>query len=330
MDQPKKQRKSKFSKKNILIFSSLLLISIIFYSLWIFDNYSKSVHKLNLQINDHKSKLDLANEEIKNQGFEIEEQNLEKIKNNSRKKEYQRLLEEYDLQSEELEQQDSLILSLTMEVESLLENKKDLKVAQEKIINLQQISQKYIQEVYALLLINKKLEFQLDSVNNRIDSVEKDSKITIVNLEDSLNQARNRLEKGSFLYINDIKVNKFKYGYGNTEKSTKRAEKTDLLVTSFEISENLTAIAGKKSVYIQYFLPNNELLVYKDTTNIPSFFIGGDSIVFATTKVDFDYYNKSISLESEWEREDILLKGDYFIRFYINGKVAGESTFTLN
>ena len=180
------------------------------------------------------------------------------------------------------------------------------------------------------MLINKKLEFQLDSVNERIDSIEKDSKITIVNLEDSLNQARERLEKGSFLYINDIKVNKFKYGYGNTEKATKRAEKTDLLVTSFEISENLTAIAEKKSVYIQYILPNNELLVYKDTTNIPFFIMGVDSIVYATTKVDFDYYNKSIILESEWEREDILMKGDYFIRFYIDGKFAGESTFRLN
>ena len=330
MDQLKKQRKSKFSKKNILIFSSLLLISIIVYSLWIFNNYSKSVDKLNLEIKDQQSKLDLAKDEINNQGFQIEANNLEKIKNDSRRKEYQRLLEEYDLQNEELEQQDSLILSLTIEVESLLENKKDLKVAQAKIINLQQISQKYIQEVYSLLLINKKLEFQLDSVNERIDSIEKDSKITIVNLEDSLNQARERLEKGSFLYINDIKVNKFKYGYGNTEKATKRAEKTDLLVTSFEISENLTAIAEKKSVYIQYILPNNELLVYKDTTNIPFFIMGVDSIVYATTKVDFDYYNKSIILESEWEREDILMKGDYFIRFYIDGKFAGESTFRLN
>ncbi len=330
MDQLKKQRKSKFSKKNILIFSSLLLISIIVYSLWIFNNYSKSVDKLNLDIKDQQSKLALAKDEINNQGFQIEVHNLEKIKNDSRRKEYQRLLEEYDLQNEELEQQDSLILSLTIEVESLLENKKDLKVAQAKIINLQQISQKYIQEVYSLLLINKKLEFQLDSVNERIDSIEKDSKITIVNLEDSLNQARERLEKGSFLYINDIKVNKFKYGYGNTEKVTKRAEKTDLLVTSFEISENLTAIAEKKSVYIQYILPNNELLVYKDTTNIPFFIMGVDSIVYATTKVDFDYYNKSIILESEWEREDILMKGDYFIRFYIDGKFAGESTFRLN
>tara|TARA_Y100001968_G_scaffold261869_1_gene249883 strand:+ start:335 stop:1327 length:993 start_codon:yes stop_codon:yes gene_type:complete len=330
VDQLKKQRKSKFSKKNILIFSSLLLISIIVYSLWIFNNYSKSVDKLNLDIKDQQSKLALAKDEINNQGFQIEVHNLEKIKNDSRRKEYQRLLEEYDLQNEELEQQDSLILSLTIEVESLLENKKDLKVAQAKIINLQQISQKYIQEVYSLLLINKKLEFQLDSVNERIDSIEKDSKITIVNLEDSLNQARERLEKGSFLYINDIKVNKFKYGYGNTEKVTKRAEKTDLLVTSFEISENLTAIAEKKSVYIQYILPNNELLVYKDTTNIPFFIMGVDSIVYATTKVDFDYYNKSIILESEWEREDILMKGDYFIRFYIDGKFAGESTFRLN
>ena len=286
--------------------------------------------KLNLEIKDQQSKLALAKDEINNQGFQIEAHNLEKIKNDSRRKEYQRLLEEYDLQNEELEQQDSLILSLTIEVESLLENKKDLKVAQAKIINLQQISQKYIQEVYSLLLINKKLEFQLDSVNERIDSIEKDSKITIVNLEDSLNQARERLEKGSFLYINDIKVNKFKYGYGNTEKATKRAEKTDLLVTSFEISENLTAIAEKKSVYIQYILPNNELLVYKDTTNIPFFIMGVDSIVYATTKVDFDYYNKSIILESEWEREDILMKGDYFIRFYIDGKFAGESTFILN
>jgi len=330
VDQLKKQRKSKFSKKNILIFSSLLLISIIVYSLWIFNNYSKFVDKLNLEIKDQQSKLALAKDEINNQGFQIEAHNLEKIKNDSRRKEYQRLLEEYDLQNEELEQQDSLILSLTIEVESLLENKKDLKVAQAKIINLQQISQKYIQEVYSLLLINKKLEFQLDSVNERIDSIEKDSKITIVNLEDSLNQARERLEKGSFLYINDIKVNKFKYGYGNTEKATKRAEKTDLLVTSFEISENLTAIAEKKSVYIQYILPNNELLVYKDTTNIPFFIMGVDSIVYATTKLDFDYYNKSIILESEWEREDILMKGDYFIRFYIDGKFAGESTFILN
>ena len=286
--------------------------------------------KLNLEIKDQQSKLALAKDEINNQGFQIESHNLEKIKNDSRRKEYQRLLEEYDLQNEELEQQDSLILSLTIEVESLLENKKDLKVAQAKIINLQQISQKYIQEVYSLLLINKKLEFQLDSVNERIDSIEKDSKITIVNLEDSLNQARERLEKGSFLYINDIKVNKFKYGYGNTDQATKRAEKTDLLVTSFEISENLTAIAEKKSVYIQYILPNNELLVYKDTTNIPFFIMGVDSIVYATTKVDCDYYNKSIILESEWEREDILMKGDYFIRFYIDGKFAGESTFRLN
>ena len=56
----------------------------------------------------------------------------------------------------------------------------------------------------------------------------------------------------------------------------------------------------------------------------------GDLTIQATTYDTFNYKNNEIELCVDWERRDVLEKGRYKILFFIEGKLALESSFKLN
>ena len=78
--------------------------------------------------------------------------------------EHEDLLNEYGELNQDLQQKDSLIRQQVLEINSLLETKKDLKQAIKKIEVLKTISKKYIATIDSLVNINNRLRSEKDSV----------------------------------------------------------------------------------------------------------------------------------------------------------------------
>ena len=120
--------------------------------------------------------------------------------------EHEDLLNEYGELNQDLQQKDSLIRQQVLEINSLLETKKDLKQAIKKIEVLKTISKKYIATIDSLV-----------NVNNRLRS-EKDSVITVnknINWKNyKLNKQNEKLaetvSKGSVLEVERLEVFRLK------------------------------------------------------------------------------------------------------------------------
>ena len=55
-----------------------------------------------------------------------------------------------------------------------------------------------------------------------------------------------------------------------------------------------------------------------------------DSLVYSTTYISFDYNNSDMELCNDWQRGDMLTKGNYKVLFFIDGEKVGTSSFILN
>ena len=235
--------------------------------------------------------------------------------------EHEDLLDEYGELNQDLQQKDSVIRQQVLEINSLLETKKDLKQAFKKIEVLKTISKKYIDTIDSLV-----------NVNNRLRS-EKDSVITVnknINWKNyKLNKQNEKLaetvSKGSILEVERLEVYPIKRKITGKEAITKQAKKTQKLQICFSVLGNSIAESGTKKAYIQ--IVSQDGLVLKSNSLIQT--ILELDTVDVTTFTEFDYQNRTIDHCHEWERLNILQEGYYLISVIINEKIVAQTTLKL-
>ena len=235
--------------------------------------------------------------------------------------EHEDLLDEYGELNQDLQQKDSVIRQQVLEINSLLETKKDLKQAFKKIEVLKTISKKYIDTIDSLI-----------NVNNRLRS-EKDSVITVnknINWKNyKLNKQNEKLaetvSKGSILEVERLEVYPIKRKITGKEAITKQAKKTQKLQICFSVLGNSIAESGTKKAYIQ--IVSQDGLVLKSNSLIQT--ILELDTVDVTTFTEFDYQNRTIDHCHEWERLNILQEGYYLISVIINEKIVAQTTLKL-
>ena len=235
--------------------------------------------------------------------------------------EHEDLLDEYGELNQDLQQKDSVIRQQVLEINSLLETKKDLKQAFKKIEVLKTISKKYIDTIDSLI-----------NVNNRLRS-EKDSVITVnknINWKNyKLNKQNEKLaetvSKGSILEVERLEVYPIKRKITGKEAITKQAKKTQKLQICFSVLGNSIAESGTKKAYIQIVSQDGSVL--KSNSLIQT--ILELDTVDVTTFTEFDYQNRTIDHCHEWERLNILQEGYYLISVIINEKIVAQTTLKL-
>ncbi len=235
--------------------------------------------------------------------------------------EHEDLLDEYGELNQDLQQKDSVIRQQFLEINSLLETKKDLKQAFKKIEVLKTISKKYIDTIDSLV-----------NVNNRLRS-EKDSVITVnknINWKNyKLNKQNEKLaetvSKGSILEVERLEVSPIKRKITGKEAITKQAKKTQKLQICFSVLGNSIAESGTKKAYIQ--IVSQDGLVLKSNSLIQT--ILELDTVDVTTFTEFDYQNSTIDHCHEWERLNVLQEGYYLISVIINEKIVAQTTLKL-
>ena len=311
------------------ILTNIILIVIVLLSLFIFfsNSYFKSTI---LSFISSFYEVEIVSEaEFK------ESENLRILKleeENNLRSQLDDIIEQYDNSRNEIDNlnidltdQQIKIDNLKSEIRDLLNVKQDLQEAKNKIAVLQNISKKYFAQVDSLLGLTEELQLQNKNL------VEEN--LLIKNENQNLNSENidlsARLDVGSKLEVFDIEIDKLKYGSHGQERKVIWAKNIQFLRCCFKISANTIAKSEKKSVYIQYISPRGEILQSTSTTT-ESIFLHEEEEVQATTFAVFKYQNTELDLCVDWERGNILEKGTYKIRIFLEGKLSGESSFKLN
>ena len=266
----------------------------------------------------------------------------EKIQEQDLRNDLVNLLDAFDKAKDEIdnleeyaETQERKLDSLRDQVKNLLKVEGDLIKAKIKINNLKDISIRYFKEVDSLNLLTKELSDSLLIFRdkNRLLQLEQDKKRKIIQDQDlKIKQLSEKESLASQLKLREIVVTPMSKKISNINKDEvlkpargRKAERTHVLLAKFKIDHNQFAF-GDKVIGIQYLNSRSQLLGDSTLYTINN----DDKTYYTITDTIVDYSSSISSWDVKWERKDMLNKGEYKIIIFIDGRVAGRSSFILN
>lgn len=286
-----------YIKNNKLLFALFILILLLISSLFYQSESMKKQMDLKIQF--------------------IEQKNIIRDELDDLVDEHDELLEEYGDLNNQLFEKDSLIQNQIAEIKSLIRNKKDLKEARIKIENLKRISKRYLADIDSLFYINERLASEKDSVIK----VNKNINWKNYTLNKKNIQLSDQVNKGSVLEVSNISVEALRFRGTGKEVPTRSAQKTQILRSCFNISANQIAKSGQKSLCIQYLNPRGEILNSTDSVNIKQ-------VQYSLTD-SINYLNKDLEICIDFERNKMLIEGNYVLKVFIDDLFLAESKFNL-
>lgn len=290
------QKKS--NNKTLIIILAVLLAGIIGYTLYNTSKYNK------------------LTEEIKSEKLEIE-QNLD-----SMIVKYEDAILKETALSNELAFERDRIIALRDSIKSLKNiNYSIIRKYRKRIAELEKTNQKLFAVNDSLMLENKSLTVNLDSVTTKYKRQ--------IAISDTL-QLQNeelykKVAKGSELDASEIKAVAMRKRNSGKFASTSRANRTDAFRINFTISKNRIASKGNKDVYIQVANTAGKTIASKGKVTLKN-----ELDVEYSDKTQIDYKNENIDVVSLIEiKKGEVLKGEHYIRVFIDGSFAGSTKIKL-
>ena len=262
-----------------------------------------------------------VNREIKLKVQFIEEKNMLRDDLDDLIDEHDELLDEYGHLNEQLHGQDSLIQQQISEIRNLLRVKNNLNEAKRKIMILRKISRRYLANIDSVLVLNERLSIEKDSVVR----VNKNINWKNYKLNKENKKLSEKVDIGSIINVYDIEVEAIRYKSTGRELTTKYASKVQKLRVCFTVEENHVADAENKEIFLQYINENGEVLHGSDSALTV---LNGKKIVY-TMKSTFEYENNKMDICIDWQRVEILTKGDFLLNIIIEDKIVGSNQFKL-
>ncbi|WP_300565637.1 hypothetical protein [Flavobacterium sp.] len=169
----------------------------------------------------------------------------------------------------------------------------------------------------------------LKQQNERL-TVERDSTATVLGqartMNDTLVSQNNNLaktvEKASKLSVLNLQSSAVKQRSSGKQTPTDKASRADVLKISFMIAENQVAKSGDKMYYVQVIDSKNNVLGDKKTEAF-----GEKTLTYSFTKT-IKYENKTVQVTQDLPVNDIQ-EGTYFVNIFDKGEIVSRTSFTL-
>lgn len=249
---------------------------------------------------------------------------------NDLKQDFKNMLLTYDALIAKDKTQESSINKQKSEIQSLLNqlnsNKKlsasELYRFKKENETLRQIMKSYVVQIDSLNTINKGLNSELEVKKTELitTSTERDEFKKVAEEKTAL------VKKGSKLQAYNFVSEALRMKLNNLTELTDKAKKAVQFRSSFTISENSLANAGKKSVYLQIIGPSGEVLQNKLNNTIET----ENGTVEYSDKKEIDYQNQALDLTIYYNlKGGEAVKGNYKIKIFCDGSVIGSDGFSL-
>ena len=245
------------------------------------------------------------------------------------KKDFRNMLDNYDkliemdaTKADSLNKQKDKINELLKKVESGKLSYRELMKVRKENETLRGIMRSYVRTIDSLNTLNIKIGTEL---------VETSAKLTTTSTErdeyrKAAESSQQQVKKGSKLQAYGIESTALRLKLNNMPEPTDKAKNAVQIRSSFTLSENVLANAGKKVVYMQIISPNGETLQSK--ANYISETDNG-SVTYSERK-EIDYQNEAIDLTIYYSlKGEDLQKGTYKVNIYCDGNLIGTDSFSL-
>ena len=235
---------------------------------------------------------------------------------------YNKLIEKDASKADSLNAQKAQINQLLQKLERSKLTARDLIKARKENETLRSIMRSYVRTIDSLNTLNIDLGSRLEETNVKLSTTTNERDTYRKQAEESQQQVK----KGSKLQAYNIQSEALKQKFNNTMEVTDRAKNAVQFRSSFTLSENVLAAAGRKSVYLQITAPNGEVL--QGSSNFVTETENG-STAYSQRK-DVDYQNQALDLTIYYElKGEDAAKGTYKVRIYCDGILIGTDSFTL-
>lgn len=218
----------------------------------------------------------------------------------------------------------------------------ELIAEREKVVNLMADLQKskgdvssmakYKKQFFALQSKMKGLVAENDVLKkqNATLTVERDSTVVVLGEAKKFNEVlvgqnedlAKTVEKGSKLYVTNLKTAAYKIKSSGKQIETEKAGRVDVLKISFTIAENAIAKSGDKTYYVQVIDSKSNVLGDKKTESF-----GEKTLTYSFT-TNVKYENKSVEVSQDLPGKDFE-KGTYFVNVFDKNELVSKSSFTL-
>jgi nitrogen fixation-related uncharacterized protein len=249
---------------------------------------------------------------------------------NDLRKDFQSMLETYDaLIEKDNSKSDSLILQKE-KIQGLMDElSRNKKMSASQLFQLRKenetlrgIMKGYVLQIDSLNTLNLQLESNLQTTKTELTNT--------VSERDQFKQdaelSAEQVKKGSKLQAFGFVSSGLRMKLNNTTEETNRARNTVQIRSSFTISENPITPPGKKSVYMQIIDPVGKTLQSKSLNVVKT---DGGTIAYSDKK-DIDYNNERVDLSIFYDLSGAdAEKGNYKVKIYVDGQLAGTDSFTL-
>lgn len=301
----------------------LLLLAVGFFA-WL---WSSKNSELNTCQNQNKELL--ADQDGMNQMMSGYVDNM----SNDLRKDFQNMLETYDaLIDKDVSKADSLnvqkarIEELMSQMNSLQRSNKltasQLLALRKENQTLRGIMKGYVVQIDSLNTLNLNLNTRLDSTTTRLTNTTTERDQYKQDAELSAEQVK----KGSKLQAFGFASSGLRMKLNNTTEETNKARNTVQIRSTFTISKNPITPAGRKTVYMQVIDPSGKTLQSR-SSNVVKTDVG--TLAYSDKK-DIDYGNESIDLSIFYDLKGAdASKGNYKVKIFVDGQLAGSDSFTL-
>ena len=193
------------------------------------------------------------------------------------------------------------------------------KKLQAELDELRKLKDSYLEQIDVLITENK----QLKAENAQLYT-------SVTSLTEEKGQLEKKVNTGSMLRTEYVKVNSMKRKGNNKYVSTSMAKKTNKIEVCFSLLDNKLTPAGEKMVYLRIIAPDG--LPLGDKAKGSKSFLRADTQeeIMYTSNKKIDYKNEKQQLCMDYEEQDrIITAGTYLIEIYVDGNLSTTTNFIL-
>lgn len=187
---------------------------------------------------------------------------------------------------------------------------------------LRNIMKGYVKQIDALNTLNIELTSKLDETSIQLTNTttERDE------FKKDAEEKNIQLKKGARLQAYTFHSSGLQSKWNNTIKETEKAKNTIQIMSSFTVSQNPLASAGKKTIFLQIIDPSGKVLQSRSNNTVDTE-LGN---VGYSDKKEIDYQNQAIDVSIFYDfKSEKALKGNYKIKVICDGVVIGTDSITL-
>ena len=190
------------------------------------------------------------------------------------------------------------------------------KKIQQQLADLQVLRDDYLGRIDSLLIVTKQLQSDKEQLTGTVEHLSK-------NLETTVTTA-------SVLKAEYLKTKSYKRKNSGKFVETAMAKRTHKIEVCCDVLDNKIAKTGDKTIYLKITEPGGKPIGNKSTGSASFKTAAGEEMMYASSAtINYTGAKQNVCLSYEEKEDKMFPPGTYLIEIYIEGNLAGATSYIL-